>query len=260
MSDNAPLTIENFNFEKLRAKPFEWKRSGVFTYFAIPFAYDGKDPLMKIEGNFRVFKHVNAGRVNYCLAISINDENEKFFSELGHRIATLACENKGKTPKLKPSDLELIKTTANGKYKNVYARIYMKSSGMVNCKIPERKEVKGVFKRSKLRINDLVDESFKESCVLKVYRMYVGSSKRSRFPLKRLWLPNSPSKSHTLMNMRVATSHRQRKIKVSLIVTFYLQLRYIVRFSQRQIVNIHLTFAVLYEFRLVQLLSCRSKR
>ena len=75
---------------------------------------------MKIEGNFRVFKHINAGRVNYSLAISVNDENQEFFSELGRKIATLACENKGKTAKLKslkPSDLELIKTTANGKYK-----------------------------------------------------------------------------------------------------------------------------------------------
>ena len=48
---------------------------------------------------------------------------------------------------------------------------------MVNCKISERKEVIGVFKRSKLRINDLVDESFKGSCVLTVYRVYVGSRK-----------------------------------------------------------------------------------
>ena len=37
---------------------------------------------MKIEGNFRVFKHINAGRVNYSLAISINDETEEFFSRL----------------------------------------------------------------------------------------------------------------------------------------------------------------------------------
>ena len=121
---NAPLTTENFDFEKLRAKAL-----GVFTYFAIAFDYDGKDPLMKIEGNVRVFKHVNAGRVNYSLAIGINDENEKFFSESGRRIATLECENKGKTPKLKsfrPSNLELIKTTANSKYKNVYARITRK--------------------------------------------------------------------------------------------------------------------------------------
>ena len=55
----------------------------------------------------------------------------------------LACENKGKTTELKslkPSDFELIKTTANGKYKNVYARIY--TSGRENCKLPERKKVK----------------------------------------------------------------------------------------------------------------------
>ena len=75
---NAPLTIENFDFEKLRAKAFESKKSGDFTYFAIPFDYDGEDPLMKIEGSFRVFKHINAGRVNYSLAISVNNENEKF--------------------------------------------------------------------------------------------------------------------------------------------------------------------------------------
>ena len=66
-----------------------------------PLFMTGKDPLIKIEGNFRVFRHVNKGRVNYSMAISINDENEEFFSELGCKIATLACENKGKTAKLK---------------------------------------------------------------------------------------------------------------------------------------------------------------
>ena len=81
MPNNTPLTIENFDFEKLRAKAFESKKSGEFTYFAIPFDYDGEDPLIKIEGNFRVFKHVNNARVNYSLAISVNDGNEEFFSE-----------------------------------------------------------------------------------------------------------------------------------------------------------------------------------
>ena len=153
---NAPLTIENFDFEKLRAKPFESKRSGVFTYFD----YDGGEPLIKIEGNFRVFKHINAGRENYSLAISVNDENEEFFGKLGQKIAKLACENMGKTPKLKslkPSDFELIKTTANGNYKNVYARIYTKSSRMVSCRISEQKKVEGMFKRRGIKIDDLVD-------------------------------------------------------------------------------------------------------
>ena len=61
--------------------------------------------------------------------------------------------------------------TANGKYKNVYAKIYMSSSGKVSCRIFERKKVEGVFKMgTKLRINDLVDESVRGSCVLKVYQ------------------------------------------------------------------------------------------
>ena len=93
MPNNAPLTIENFEFEKLGAKTPESKKSGVFTYLAIPFEYDEGDPIIKINGNFRVFKHVNAGRVNHSLAISIDNENEEFFSELGQRIAKLACEN-----------------------------------------------------------------------------------------------------------------------------------------------------------------------
>ena len=63
---------------------------------------------MKIEENFRVFKHVNAGRVHYSNAVSVNDENEEFFSELGCKIATLACENKGKTAKLNPLNHQIL--------------------------------------------------------------------------------------------------------------------------------------------------------
>ena len=74
-------------------------------------------------------------------------------------------KTKGKTAKLKslkPSDLELIKTTANGKHKNLYARIYTNNTGKgnVTCKLSEPKKVKGVFKRRKLKIGDLIDVSF----------------------------------------------------------------------------------------------------
>ena len=82
--------------------------------------------LLKIEGNFRVFKNVNINGISYSLAITIDEENEEFFSELENKIAMLACETKAKFSKLiflKSSDLELIKTTGDGKYKNVYARI-----------------------------------------------------------------------------------------------------------------------------------------
>ena len=99
-------------------------------------------------------KHANNGRVNYLLEISTDDENEEFFSELGQRIAKLACENNAKflrLKSLKPADLELIK--------NMYPRIYTsKTTGKVSCKLSERKKDKGVFKRREMKIDDLVDE------------------------------------------------------------------------------------------------------
>ena len=84
------------------------------------------------------------------LATLWHDENEEFFTKLGERMAELAYEQKGKIPKsFKPSDLELVKTTANDKYKNMYARIYTSKSGKVNCNLSERKEVKGNLRSKK---------------------------------------------------------------------------------------------------------------
>ena len=121
--------IDNFKFDKLRAKSPETKKGGNITYYSIPFEYEDRKSLLKVEGNFRVFRHENKEGISYSLAISINDENEEFFTKLGERMAELAYERKGKIPKsFKPSDLELVKTTANGKYKNVYARIYTSKS------------------------------------------------------------------------------------------------------------------------------------
>ena len=92
----------------------------------------------------------------------------------------MACKNKSKSPKLKslkPSDLELIKTTANDKYNNVCSRIYTNRTGKVSCRLSEFKKVKAVSKRKTIKIGDLVDESFKGSCIIRVYQVYVSSSK-----------------------------------------------------------------------------------
>ena len=125
-----------------------------------------------------MFRHENKEGISYSLAIGIDDENEEFFTKLGERMAELAYEQKGKIPKsFKPSDLELVKTTANGKYKNVYARMYMSKSGKVNCNLSERKEANGVYKRKRIDVNELVDETFKGSSILRIYRVYIGSSK-----------------------------------------------------------------------------------
>ena len=59
----------------------------------------------------------------------------------------------------------------------MYTRIYTNSSGRVTCRLSELKKVKGVSKRKTIEIGDLVDESSKGSCILRVYQVYVGSSK-----------------------------------------------------------------------------------
>ena len=59
----------------------------------------------------------------------------------------------------------------------MYARIYTNSAGKVSCRLSELKKVKGVSKRKIIKIGDLVDESFKAFCVIRVYQVYVGRSK-----------------------------------------------------------------------------------
>ena len=69
-----------------------------------------------------MIKHVNKDGICCLLAITIDDENEDIFTKLGDTTAELACKWKTKFSKLKlskPSDLELVKTSANEKYKYV---------------------------------------------------------------------------------------------------------------------------------------------
>ena len=68
-----------------------------------------------------------------------------------------------------------------------------------------------MFKSRGIKINDLVvDESFKGSCVLKVYRVYVGSCKTITLSVEEIMVTDLTTKSHTLTNMRkwLAISHR----------------------------------------------------
>ena len=77
----TPLTIDNFEFEKLRAKSPEAKKGENITYYSVPFEYEGGKSLLKIDGNFIVYRHENEG-INYSMAIEIDDKNEEFFTKL----------------------------------------------------------------------------------------------------------------------------------------------------------------------------------
>ena len=104
----------------------------------------------------------------------------------------------------KPSDLELVKTTASGKYKNVSARIYTSKSGKVNFNLSKCKEVNGVYKRKRTDVNEMIDATFKGFCVLRIYRVYVGTSQTITHSVEVIMVTDLAVKKSYLMNLRAA--------------------------------------------------------
>ena len=68
-----------------------------------------------------------------------------------------------------PEDFELVKENKYGC--SVFAKIYLRKSGKTRCRIS-----RGSYKNL-IEIDELIDENFRGSCILKVYQAYIGSSK-----------------------------------------------------------------------------------
>ena len=83
-------------------------------------------------------------------------------------IANQSCK-KLKDHAVTPEELELVKENKYGC--SVFAKIYLKKSGKTRCRIS-----KGSYKNL-IEIDELVDENFKGSCILKIYQAYISSSK-----------------------------------------------------------------------------------
>ena len=82
--------------------------------------------------------------------------------------------------KLKPEDFDLVK---DGKYGSaVHAKIYPSKSGKVKCGISlgSTKNVIG--------IDELVDENFQGSCIVKLYHAYVGSTKLITLSVEEIFI------------------------------------------------------------------------
>ena len=71
--------------------------------------------------------------------------------------------------KLKPEEFEPVKDSKVGR--NVYAKIYTRKSGKVKCRV-SLKSPKGT-----IPIDELVEENFEGSCILRLYHAYLGSTK-----------------------------------------------------------------------------------
>ena len=163
------LTIETFKPDKITAISVDDKSSREFNYKSVKFAYDGGEvPLIRIDGDCRLFRLRNKNSDTYSLLITCNPINESFLMELSKVIAKESCKIL-KDKSIKPEDFELIRDNRSGR--SVYAKIYSKKSGKVKCRISQ-----GSYKNV-IGVEELVDEKFERSCILRIYQAYVGSCK-----------------------------------------------------------------------------------
>ena len=133
----------------------------------IKFAYDGGEvPPIRIDGDFRLFRFKNKNSDTYSLSITCDPTNESFFRELNAVIAEESCKIL-KDESIKPEDFEPIRDNRSGR--SVCTKIYSKTSGKVKRRISQ-----GSCKNV-IGIEELVDEKFQGSCILKIYQAYVGS-------------------------------------------------------------------------------------
>ena len=163
------LTIETFKTDKITAISVNDKSSEGSNYKSVKFAYDGGEvPPIHIDGDFRLFRFRNKNCDTYSLSITCDPTNESFFRELNKVIAEESCKIL-KDEFIKPEDFELIRNNRSGR--SVYTKICSKKSGKVKCRISE-----GSYKNV-IGIEELVDEVFEGSCILRIYQAYVGSCK-----------------------------------------------------------------------------------
>ena len=105
------------------------------------------------------------------LSIRCNEENESFFERLCEVVSRESCRLVPKLngKKLKPEDFELVKDSKV--WRSVYAKIYVRRSGKAKCRVSLKSP------KNTIPIEELVDENFEGSCILKLYHAYMGSTK-----------------------------------------------------------------------------------
>ena len=176
-----PLTIETVKPDMIKAINSEEKNAGEINYTSVKFEYDG-GAIPPLDGKFRLFRFKNPRGDIYSLSIRCDRENELFFSSLCDGVARESCRLVPKVngKKLKPNDFDLIKDNRSGR--KVYAKIYSRKSGKAKCSL-----LLGSSKNT-IPIEELVDENFEGSCILKLYHAYLGSTPSITLSIEKIFV------------------------------------------------------------------------
>ena len=192
-----PLTIDSFKTNNIKAVSSDQKSIDDFNYTSVKFEYDGdKIPPLRIDGTFRIFKFKNSKGSIYSLSINCDESLEEFFESLREVIANETCRLVPRVngKKLSSDSFELVKSGKHGQ--NVYAKIYTRASMRAKCKVSGLVEMADESrKRVPLPLDELIDESFEGSCILKLYQTYVGSTKSISLSVEKILVTNRETSS-----------------------------------------------------------------
>ena len=100
--------------------------------------------------------------------INCTGDNESFFRKLNSALASQSCKIL-KDHTVTPENFELVKENKYGC--SVFAKFYLRKSGKTRCRISRGSH------KNLIEIDELVDENFRGSCILRIYQAYIGSSK-----------------------------------------------------------------------------------
>ena len=167
----------------IKAVNSEQKKAGEINYTSVKFEYNGGAmPPLRIDGKFRLFRFKNHRGDIYSLSIECNKENEPFFKRLYDAVARESCRLVPKVngKRLKPEDLDLVKDSKSGRA--VYAKIYSRKSGKAKCRISLGSP------NNTINIEELVDENFEGSCILKLYHACLGSTRSITLSVEEIFV------------------------------------------------------------------------
>ena len=157
------LTIKAFETNKISTAKVSENHSKDFKYKSVTFAHNGEEvPHIRVDGNFRVFKFENKNGPIYSLVINCTGDNESFFRKLNSVLANQSCKIL-KDHTVTPENFKLVKENKYGC--SVFAKIYLRKSGKARCRISRDSH------KNLIEIDELVDENFRGSCILKFIRL-----------------------------------------------------------------------------------------